>query len=68
MLKKLKKISNLKKIGGFMFIKKESKQRTTILNAISIIGIIVFSPILLYGIINTIKHFDSYIDILTRRL
>ena len=51
-----------------IFIKKESKQRTTILNVISIIGIIVFVPILLYGIINTIKHFDFYIDILTRRL
>lgn len=51
-----------------IFIKKESKQRTTILNVISIIGIIVFVPILLYAIINTIKHFDFYIDILTRRL
>lgn len=51
-----------------IFIKKESKHRTTILNVISIIGIIVFVPILLYGIINTIKHFDFYIDILTRRL
>ena len=51
-----------------IFIKKESKHRTTILNVISIIGIIVFVPILLYAIINTIKHFDFYIDILTRRL
>ena len=51
-----------------LFIKKVSKLRTIILNVLSIVVIIVFVPILLYGIINTIKHFDFYIDILTRRL
>ena len=51
-----------------LFIKKVSKLRTIILNVLSVVVIIVFVPILLYGIINTIKHFDVYIDILTRRL
>ena len=51
-----------------LFIKKVSKLRTIILNVLSIVAIIVFVPILLYGIVNTIKHFDFYIDILTRRL
>lgn len=51
-----------------LFIKKVSKLRTIILNVLSIVVIIVFVPILLYGIVNTIKHFNFYIDILTRRL
>lgn len=38
-----------------------------IFNIISIIVILIFMPILIYGIINTIKHFDVYVDVLLRK-
>ena len=61
-------------IGGILgyliclliYKKENSILKIKILNILSIIVIILFIPVVLYAIINTIKHLDLYIKILNR--
>lgn len=56
-------------IGYKLIYKKENSEiKLIILNIISIMVIIVFSPIVIYAFINTIKHFNVYVDVIHRRL
>lgn len=47
-----------------IFIKELHPKKILVLNILSITLIVLFTPILLYAIINTIKCFDVYIDII----
>lgn len=49
-----------------MFYKGFTERKLMILNIVSIVAIVVFTPILIYAIINTIKNIDIYIKILNR--
>ena len=56
-------------MGYKLIYKKENSEiKLIILNIISIMVIIVFSPIVIYAFINTIKHFNVYVDVILRRL
>lgn len=56
-------------MGYKLIYKKENSEiKLIILNIISIMVIIVFSPIVIYAFINTIKHFNVYVDVIHRRL
>ena len=54
---------------GYIIYKIIYKEKNIkVLNILSLICIIILTPILIYGVINTINMIDVYIDVITRSL
>lgn len=54
---------------GYLIYKIIYKEKNIkVLNILSLISIIILTPILIYGVINTINMIDVYIDVITRSL
>ncbi|MBQ9730505.1 MAG: VanZ family protein [Bacilli bacterium] len=53
---------------AYLLIYKDNPYRIKILNICSLVAIFIFLPVLIYGLVNTIKEFDLYVSIVTRSL
>ncbi len=59
-------------IGCLLFLliykKENGKTKIMVLNVISTAAILIFAPVLVYGIVNTVINFKIYLDVFAKRL